>query len=76
MESLVKFGSTAVPDLLPILLVEHDKARENTAVVLGDIGDPSALEALANAAKEDTNRYVRENAKESIEKIEERLSLP
>jgi HEAT repeat protein len=70
---LVTLGSLVLPDLIRCLAqgsLEYpdESQRARIAQVLGDIGDPEAREALAQASR-DTSPVVRESALEALDKL-------
>jgi len=75
IRALVKIGTPAVEPLIAVLKDESDKSdwfRKNAAEALGEIGDPRAIEALKEVAQNDSSSNVREGAKESLKKIQQK----
>jgi HEAT repeat protein len=68
MEALVAFGEMAVPHLTKLLTDSNEEVRNFSAVMLGDIGNPKAVEPLINALK-DPEANVRHGAAEALGKI-------
>ena len=63
----------AVPLLIKVLKDEKNKdVRWNVVYAVGMIGDKSSLETLYYVAKQDSNKDVRNAAKEAIKKINAR----
>jgi HEAT repeat protein len=51
---LASIGSEAVPDLIQQLKTDRERCRLEAAKILGEIRDPSALEALVDALLDDS----------------------
>jgi len=76
MEALVAFGELAVPHLVHLLADENEEVRNFSAVMLGDIGNPKAVEPLIGALG-DPDANVRHGAVEALGKIGDvRATIP
>lgn len=72
MEALWMIGAQALPPLRDALADDNPDVRKRTALLLGETGDASAIEALNNAMR-DRNAQVRRAAFWAIEMIERRM---
>ena len=69
-DKLEKIGKPAVKPLINSLKSSDDKIQRNSARVLGNIGDPSAVEPLINALINDgKSYYLGQAASEALGKI-------
>jgi hypothetical protein len=68
MDALVAFGEMAVPHLTKLLTDNNEEVRNFSAVMLGDIGNPNAVEPLINALQ-DPHANVRHGAAEALGRI-------
>lgn len=76
MEALVAFGEMAVPHLSKLLTDDNEEVRNFSAVMLGDIGNPKAVEPLIDALR-DPEANVRHGAAEALGKIgDQRAVIP
>ncbi len=69
MESLVKIGSDAVDPLLHLLNKRNKTLRTIIAQILGDIGDPRAIEALSQMKRSAPDFKMRRSAARALKKI-------
>ena len=69
MEALVKIGSDAVDPLLNLLNKRNKTLRTIIAQILGDIGDPRAIEALSQMKRSASDFKMRRSAARALKKI-------
>ena len=69
MEALVKIGSDAVDPLLDLLNKRNKTLRTIIAQILGDIGDPRAIEALSQMKRSASDFKMRRSAARALKKI-------
>jgi HEAT repeat protein len=74
MEALVAFGEMAIPHLTKLLTDDNEEVRNFSAVMLGDIGNPRAVEPLIGALK-DPEANVRHGAAEALGKIGDKRAV-
>lgn len=79
MGTAVALSLVALPLIAPYNVlssrIANNRVRAKCAQVLGNLGDPHALTALANASR-DLNRQVREQSLASLVKLLPKLLLP
>ena len=75
METLVQFGTVAIPTLVRFLQDHNEEVRNFGTVMLGDIGNPAAVAALVDALR-DNDANVRHGAAEALGKIGDRRAVP
>lgn len=73
-EIATALGALKAKKAIPKLIELVDKTRHNYAVLksiraLGEIGDPSAVDALSKIALEHDNKFIRKNAVEALGEI-------
>jgi HEAT repeat protein len=73
--ALVSLGRDAVVPLIVALDSESGPVREQIALILGRIGDPTALSTLVWAAEMDSDQNVRAMAKEALKNFTGRGEL-
>jgi HEAT repeat protein len=74
-KKLTSIGKPAVPYLISALASSSDHLRWEATIVLGEIGDPIAVEALISALQ-DENIGVRWMAMDSLIKLDQAVILP
>jgi HEAT repeat protein len=72
-EEIPQLGASALPALVKALKLPQWKVRLKVCWVLGEIGDPSAMEYLREVYRHDENPEVRLQAKSAMDKIELKL---
>lgn len=72
-EIIAAIGKFRSPEAISLLVDEvkskHERSYRAAVVLLGDIGDETALPVLTEVAESDSTDWVRERARESIKKI-------
>jgi HEAT repeat protein len=72
-EKIPQLGESALPLLVKALKLPQWEVRLKVCWVLGEIGDPSAMEYLREAYRHDENPEVRLQAKSAMDKIQLKL---
>lgn len=72
--ALLRKGKESVDRLMGALKHRHIFVRREVALILGELGDPRAWDALREATR-DRDWHVREAAKKALSQLEKRYSL-